>query len=348
MKKFLSVKNLYLILLLISFSILIFFCVDDNNLITLINNISELNLVWLFSAFGLMIVSWLIDAIIVKILTNSVYTQKYTFKDAFKVTMVGQFFNAVTPFCIASQPMQILTMSHQKIDAGHSLSIIIRKFIIYQTTLVFYLVSTIFFSYSFFSDKIPEFMNLVILGCVSQSLVVLLIAFFTMKKNLTLRFISFILNTLAKFNLVAAPRQKMENIRKQMDIYVENNKAIGENPKLTLKALFLTFLQFTTMFSISFCVYKAFNNPGFDIIDMVCGQAFVTTTAAYTPLPGGSGAMESSFIMVFKLFFSASSIKPAMLLWRFITYYSCIIFGVFFAINIKKFNTKNRKFLVSN
>ena len=32
------------------------------------------------------------------------------------------------------------------------------------------------------------------------------------------------------------------------------------------------------------------------MIDMVFDQAFVTTTAAYTPLPGGSGAVEGSFL----------------------------------------------------
>lgn len=336
MKKFLNIKNLYLMLLLISFSILIYFCIDDNNLITLINNISILNFGWLIIAIGFMLLYWIIDSFIIKILTNSIYTQKYGFKNAFKVTMVGQFFNAVTPFCLASQPMQILTMSQQKIDTGNALSVVVRKFIIYQATLVVYLVTTMIFSYSFFADKIPEFMNLVILGCVSQSMMVLLIAFFTVKKNLTLKLISWILKVLSKINLISEPKEKMRTVKKQMDIYVKNNKAIGENFKLTLKAFVLTCIQFTVMFSISFCVYKAFNNPGYDIIDMISGQAFITTTAAYTPLPGGSGMMEGSFLMVFKLFFASENVKPAMLLWRFITYYSCIIFGVFFAIKIRK------------
>ena len=342
MKKFLSMKNLYLILLLISFSILIYFCIDDNNLITLIENVSMLNIFWLIIACGFMLLNWLIDAIIVKILTNSVYSFKYSIKDAFKVTMVGQFFNAITPFCLASQPMQILTMSQQKIDPGPAFSIVIRKFIIYQTTLVVYLVSTMLFSYSFFADRIPEFMNLAMLGCVSQSFAVLLIAFFTVKKKLTLRIISWVLNLLNRMNVISNKEEKMESIEKQMNIYVENNRAIGENLNLTLKAFILTCLQFTMMFSISFCIYKAFNNPGFDFIDMISGQAFVMTTAAYTPLPGGSGAMEGSFLTVFKLFFSSENVKPAMLLWRFITYYSCIIFGVFFAMNIKR-----RKFSIT-
>ncbi len=336
MKKFLNTKNLYLILLLISFLILIYFCVDNNNLLTLVDNISNLNLFWMVLACSLVFLSWLVDAFVVKMLTNATYDKDYRLKEAFRVTMVGQFFTAVTPLGIAGQPMQILTMTQQKLDTGHSVSIVVRKFIIYQAALVFYLLVTMWVSYSFFIDKISDFMTLVILGSVSQSMIILLIAFFTTKKELTLKLISWLLNTLSKFNLLKKPKEKLDNIENQLNVYVENNKAIGENPKLTMKAFGLTCLQLTALFSVSFCIYKAFNNPGFNLIDMISGQAFVTVTGAYTPLPGGSGAMEGSFITVFNMFFPQENVKPAMLLWRLITYYSSIIFGVFFAVKIKK------------
>lgn len=343
MKKFLKMKSLYLILLLTSIAILIYFCVDDNNLLTLLENISILNLAWVFLACGLMFLSWIIDACVIKMLTSSAYDKNYRLKEAFKVTMVGQFFNAVTPLGVAGQPMQVLTITQQNIDTGHAVSIIVRKFIIYQTTLIFYLLGTMLVSYAFFIEEIPDFMTLVILGCVSQSMMILLIAFFTTKKKLTMCIISWTLNILAKLKLVKSPEIKIKDIEKQMNIYVENNRAIGENPKLTLKTLCLTCVQLTALFSVSFCVYKAFNNPGFDLIDMISGQAFVTVTGAYIPLPGGSGAMESAFIKVFNLFFPKENIKPAMLLWRFVTYYLCIIVSMLFSVSIKKKKTKEKK-----
>lgn len=343
MKKFLNMKALYIILLIISFSIILYFCIEDDNLSVLINSISFLNVIWLSVACIFMLLVWIIDAVIVKILTVSVYNQKYTFKSAFKVTMIGQFFNSVTPFCIASQPMQILTMSSQGLDAGKSISVVVRKFIIYQTTLVLYLVLAIFCSFSFFSEKIPEFMTLAILGCFSQSIVVLLILFFTVKKDLTLKIISAILNILKRFNLIKDANDKMKIVEKQLNLYVDNNKQLGENMSLTIKVFFLTLLQFTLMFSISFCVYKSFNNSGFDVVNMISGQAFITATSAYMPLPGGSGAMENAFLTVFNDFFVKVDVKPAMLLWRFITYYSCIIFGLFFALDVKRISSKSKQ-----
>ncbi len=200
-----------------------------------------------------------------------------------------------------------------------------------------------FLSFNLFIDKIPGFMPLVFLGCFSQSAVILLIIFFTVKKELTLKIISKFFHFLSRFNLVKEPEKKLKTIEKQLNLYVENNKEIGKNMHLTLKVFLLTFLQFTVMFNISFCVYKAFNNPGFDFLNMISGQAFVMATSAYTPLPGGSGAMENSFLTVFNIFFSFDNVKPAMLLWRFITYYSCIICGLFFVLSIKRPHGKNKR-----
>lgn len=343
MKKFINTKTLYIILLLVSFSILVYFCIDDNNLVTLLNSVNILDIPWLTVACAFMFLAWAIDAKIVKLLMYPISAGKYYFKDAVKVTMVGQFFNSVTPFCIASQPMQILVMSRQGINTGKAISVVVRKFLIYQATLVLYLFLSVIFSFSFFSNKIPDFMSLVILGCFSQSLVVLIILFFTVKRKLTLKIIYGILTFLAKFNLVKNVKEKMNKTEEELDIYVENNKDIRNNLRLTFKVFLLTFLQFTFIFSIPFCIYKVFNNPGFDILDMISGQAFITSTASYMPLPGGSGAMESSFITVFNIFFNSENVKPAMLLWRFITYYFCIIFGMFFALDVKKFKLKKNR-----
>ncbi|MGI6193147.1 MAG: lysylphosphatidylglycerol synthase transmembrane domain-containing protein, partial [Christensenellales bacterium] len=90
---------------------------------------------------------------------------------------------------------------------------------------------------------------------------------------------------------------------------------------------FLTFLQLCCYFLIPYCVYRAFGLVGAPVFMMVSAAAYVYMISSFMPLPGGSGAAESSFYMLFLLFFSNSVIAPAMLLWRTITYYSCLIAG---------------------
>ena len=64
------------------------------------------------------------------------------------------------------------------------------------------------------------------------------------------------------------------------------------------------------------------------IIDFVCIQSFVLFTSNLIPLPGASGGAELAFTMYFSSFFvigNVNKIKPAILLWRFVTYYASIL-----------------------
>ena len=59
-----------------------------------------------------------------------------------------------------------------------------------------------------------------------------------------------------------------------------------------------------------------------NFLDTICIQSFVLFTSNLVPLPGASGGAELAFTMYFGPFFVvglANKIKPAILLWRFIT-----------------------------
>ena len=64
---------------------------------------------------------------------------------------------------------------------------------------------------------------------------------------------------------------------------------------------------------------------------MLCSQAYVSMVSSLVPLPGGSGAAESSFLVFFQDIFDADKMKSAILLWRTITYYGTIAFTAPFA-----------------
>ncbi|MDR2903589.1 MAG: flippase-like domain-containing protein, partial [Clostridiales bacterium] len=48
---------------------------------------------------------------------------------------------------------------------------------------------------------------------------------------------------------------------------------------------------------------------------------------AFVPIPGAAGAAEGSFYLFFAIFFGESLLLSAVLIWRVITYYSCIAAG---------------------
>lgn len=326
-------KIFNIVLLVFSIGILMYFCIANNNLVTLINALPALNIFWLLSALLSMILFWIVDSTILFEIASSVCDKGYKRKNALKVTMVGQYFNAISPFAILGQPMQIVTMLRQGISTGLAFSILIQKFLIYQTTLTAYSLLVIILKYSFFREQFAAFMSLALIGFLTQSFIVVLLVLFSVNRKFTTRIIKFCFNLLSKLHIVKNPEKISKSLETQLQFYLNNNREMNKNYKFTVKIYLLTFIQLTSLFIIPFYIFKAYHNPGVPIIDMVSAQAFVTMISSCTPLPGGSGASEGSFLIIFNLFFGSATTNQAMLLWRFITYYSCIVFGAFFALS---------------
>ena len=332
-------KYFNIVLLLITLGMMVYFCIDDNNLITLINSIPSLDILWLTISVLSMFIYWLITAKIIYSIISSVYKDKYKFKNAFKVTMVGQYFNSITPLAVAGQPMQLLTLLRQGMDSGVAFSVLVRKFLVYQTSLTIYSLTIIVFKCGYFRSYFPGFMSLAIIGFLVQSSIVILLVLFSLSKRFTTRLLNICFKLLAKVHIIKNPEESSRKMELQLNYYINNNKSMNKNYKLTFELYLSTFFQLTAYYIIPFFIYKAFHNLGFPVIDMISAQVFVTMISSYTPLPGGAGTTEGSFLTIFNMFFDSEVTKQAMLLWRFIAYYSCIIVGSLFA----GFTTKQEK-----
>lgn len=81
-------------------------------------------------------------------------------------------------------------------------------------------------------------------------------------------------------------------------------------------------------------IARAAGQPPLSFYDSICIQSFVLFTANLIPLPGASGGAELAFTMYFGSFFkigAISKIKPAILMWRFITYYGAMLISAPFS-----------------
>lgn len=337
MKKILTNKYfINFVLLAISLGIIIYFCVTNNNLFTLISILSSLQSGWLATALVVVLMSWWLDSFIIKTITATVYDNPYTAFQAVKVTMVGQYFNAITPFAVAGQPMQILAMNYQGISTRLALSIIIRKFLVYQTSLALYSLIVIVFKFSYFTEKIQGFTYLSLIGFASQAAMVGLLFLFSVNRTATSKLLNWFFFVLKKLRIIKDSEQICKNCEEQLDFYLENNKTMNRDVMLTIRLYILTFVQLTIMFSVPFFVYKAFHNPGFDIFGIISAQAMVSMISSCIPLPGGTGATEAGFLVIFNVFFSSETINQAMLLCRFINYYLSIVVSAPFAATLVK------------
>ncbi len=331
---------IYLVLFLISIGVLVYFCISDNNLLTLFNVLPSLNFKWIFVSILAMVVYWFLDSRVIYHLTLDTCSKKYSILESFSISMIGQYFNSITPYNIGGQPMQIICMTKQGIDAGLACSVFIRKFLIYQVSLTFCSVVVVITRFNSFRQQIPDFMNITLIGFLSQAIVVTILILISVSKTVTDRIMDLIKKVLPKLKFIKNPDQIIDNTQKQFDSYIENNKAMNKKLKLTIYMYLLTLLELISLFLVPLFVYKAFNNEGFPIFDILSAQIFITTISSCMPLPGGTGMSEGSFFILFSLFFSKEIISSAMLIWRFITYYLNIIVGSIFSLIFNKISSK--------
>lgn len=318
-------------LFLISVGILIYFCISGNNLETLKSILPKLNYFWIITAVSIMFLSWFFDSKVIRLIITSNASKRFSRLSAFKITMVGQFFSAITPLGIGGQPMQIISLTKYGVSPGVATSILVRKFLVYQSSITIYSLLVIILKFSFFSSQIPLFIPLVTIGFISQSFTLILLSLFYINKQFTTKIIKTVFYVLSKIRLIKNPEENIKSLEYQLNFFLENNSKMRLNKKSSIKLYSYTFLQLTLLFSIPFIIYKSFNGVGFPFIDLLCSQVFLNTISSYTPLPGAAGTTETIFLILFSDFFNSDLIVPAMLICRIITYYLTVIVGFIIA-----------------
>ncbi len=306
--------------------IIIAVIVLTNGLEDLIHQLTNLSIEWLWGAIICMFSYWVLEGTVLHIVTQFLYA-KQRFIASFKITMIGQFFNAITPFSTGGQPAQLYVMIKDGMDAGSAGSILMIKFIVYQSVLTIYSFAVIVLKMGFFREKISHFIYFSVMGFMVNSAVIIFSILFSRSRNFTRKVLKIIFKGLRWIRIVKDHNKAEKHFEEELDNFHHNARLMRRNKKVLLQTAILTFLQLTAFFLIPYCIYRSFKMKGAAVIDMISAQAFVTMVSSFIPLPGAVGAAEGSFYLFFGLFFSATNIMSAILLWRVITFYSGIAVG---------------------
>ena len=317
-----------LILGIFSAVIFILLVIFTHGWMDLIHQIKNLQVEWIIAAALSMILYWIFEAKILQcviFLTN----KDYKFKDAFRVTMIGQYFNSITPFASGGQVMQFYALTKQGLGAGSCGSALMIKFIIYQAILTVYSLILIFWKVAYFKNNTNNFYYLIGIGFAVHAGVIICLFIFSTYRKLTHTLILALSKILEKLRFVKNISTLEIRINDNLDQFHNNMEIIKHKKKLVVKASVYTILQLTVYFIIPYFIYLSFGMKGAHMGSMIAGTAFVIMLTAIVPSPGAMGGAEGAFFVFFSLFFASNNIMAALLLWRLITFYSCIVFGFY-------------------
>ena len=84
---------------------------------------------WLAGAAGLMVVYWVLESTELHLALKRFSPQQAPC-DTFRATMIGQFFNCITPFASGGQPMQALYLMKKGVALSFASCSLLIKFIV--------------------------------------------------------------------------------------------------------------------------------------------------------------------------------------------------------------------------
>ena len=281
---------------------------------------------WVLAGVGCLGGYLLLESVLLHLFTKKLYP-KQKFLRSVRVSMIGQYFNCITPFSSGGQPMQAYAMYRQGVPMGTATTALLCKFIVYQFVLTIYTLFIMIFKIRFFVAKVDAFALLAVIGfSVNLAVVIGLVCIAFFPKPVE-RFVLFLIRIGTKMKLVKKPDELREKTATSVQTFYNDFQYMKKQIPLILLSALLTAVQLSFFLLIPYMVYRAFCPPHVDVISIMSAAAFVMLLSAFIPIPGTIGAAEGSFYMFFKLFFPGGTIKYGILLWRMFTFYALIVIG---------------------
>lgn len=282
---------------------------------------------WTAAAAVCMLVYWLLESVSLHMLTGCVY-RGVPFCASMRTAMVGQLYSALTPFSSGGQPVQLIYMQRDGLDTGGGASVLTVKSIVYQVGVMLVALVAVVSGYSLFKDQVPGFWWITALGFGINLMVTVGMLLLAISPHATRRVYRFIVKLLAMIRLVQNVDAAMAKAQAQFDIYHQSTQRYEKKRGVLACSILVTLAQLILLYLVPYAIYRAFGYgvPGV-MLRIVAAVAFVSMVSAFVPLPGGAGGAEGSFLLFFGLFFLPNDLLVALLLWRLVTYYSCMVVG---------------------
>ncbi len=316
--------------------------------ITLIPMIMKLvNKKFIFIGFLIMVLYIILECTIINILIKTIQKTKVRFL-AVKIAMMGFYYNLVTPFASGSQPMQIYALNKYDINLSKSIAIVTNKTVLFQTVVTIYSAVIIFLNIEVLKNELPSMLVLMSIGMVMNIVSLLGGMLIVLTPNTMKIIVKVIVNILYRLNIFKSLNKKIHTINKFIDEYSYSIKLFIKNKKALFLSIILTIIQLTVFFSISYCVYKAFNLNGLSIFEVLSLQVFLYMSVSPIPTPGNVGANEVAFLTIFANVFPGNIIGYSVFLYSIYVYYFlvvvCGVFTIHTHYHMNKRKNKNRNY----
>lgn len=242
-------------------------------------------------------------------------------------SFAGMYYANITPSSTGGQPMQVYFMTQRKIPGGVATSALTARYFFNQLALVALTAVMWLTNRDFVAAQLGHVAGFVILGCVVNFACVPIILAIMLNRPLVERAARWCIGFAAKRRWCRNPEKWESKAMESIEHFHSSLMHLAGRPGHLLIQLAVSVAEMTLLMLVPLMVYKALGLSGTPWQHIVTVAFMLFVSASYTPLPGASGAQEGGFLVYFAGIYPAGTISVALLVWRFMTYYLCLLLG---------------------
>lgn len=302
--------------------------------------LQEADYKWVALGLICLVTMWICESITFHIPFKKIYKDQ-TMGNSFKVTMIGQLFNNLTPFASGGQLMQAYVLKKEGRRASDAMSVLTMKFVLTQTMLIIFTIIVVLSQFNFFMSIFKDLVWIGIIGIVINIGIVILFFLMGMKKEIILKMMRPLIRFagklhIGKFRFIKNPEAKIEKFEDSVSNFSYKFKKMQKQKKVIAWMVVIGLLQSILYYAITYMVYKAFGNSGASFFQIITTQAFLMLIMTIFPTPGAGLGAEGGFYLLFSSIFAGNTINMSIVFWRMYVFYLPIIVGTLFFIPTKK------------
>ena len=246
---------------------------------------------------------------------------------AIHFSFAGIFYANITPSSTGGQPMQVYLMTKEGVSGGVATSALTVRYFFNQLAIVV-LTAALWIAFPAFVDaQLGSVIGLVALGWTVNMLAIPLVILVMLNQRMVEKVAYWGIALMVKMRLCKRPEHWKERAKATLDLFHGSLFHLVKKPWQLLWQFLLSMAQVVCLMMVPALVYRALGLSGTPWYHLLTVACMLFVSASYTPLPGASGAQEGGFLLYFRGLMPEGTISIALLVWRFMTYYLCLIVG---------------------
>ena len=265
------------------------------------------------------------DALVFRLLVNKI---NGTCKKGacLKASLLGRYFDRITPWAIGGEPFQILYLKKSGLQAGEACAVTMARHAIrfFSTAIAVIALMAGFASRLHINVYVLVAAIISVCGGLVIPSFMLLCAFRpALGKKIAHGFVSF----LHKLKIVKDKEKADKKIQNTVQEFLTGLKFLSANKSAIILISLGALIELFAMTSVPFFVMKALGGENIVYMDIFVMCLFVNYASSFAPTPGGAGIAELSFYAVFGSVIGGGLLFWAVLFWRICVFYIPVFVG---------------------